>query len=133
MRRTATIIDDEHELHVRVTARGDTLLVDADDLPATGWTLKPEGLCRGDICVPVQDRDALVSRDGIDLRAFARTLGRPIAIEADAALAVLGEAGATGPRSLDAPDFTLPDLDGNPVSLRSFDGRKRLLLAWSSW
>ncbi len=133
MSATATIIDDDHELHVRVTPRADTLLVDPDDLPATGWSLKPEGLCRGEVCVPVRDREALVSRDGIDLRAFAKTLARPIAIEPDAALAVLGEPDASGPRSLDAPDFTLPDLDGNPVSLRAFDGRKRLLIAWSSW
>jgi hypothetical protein len=133
MSRTATIIDDDHELQMRGTARGDTLLVDADDLAATGWTLKPEGLCRGEVCVPVRDRDALGSRDGIDVRVFARMLSRPIAIEPDAAIAVLGEAGASGPRSLDAPDFTLPNVDGNPVSLRSFDGRKRLLIAWSSW
>jgi hypothetical protein len=133
MSTTATIVDADHELHMRVTARGDTLLVDAEDLTETGWTLKPEGLCRGEVCVPVRDREALASRDGIDLRAFARALGRPLAIDADAAIAVLGETGATGPRSLDAPDFTLPDLDGNPVSLRSFDGRKRLLIAWSSW
>jgi hypothetical protein len=133
MSHTATIVDDDHELQVRGTARGDALLVDPDDLAATGWTLKPEGLCRGDVCVPVRDRDALVSPDGIDVRAFARTLGRPIAVDPDASIAVLGEAETTGPRSLNAPDFTLPDVDGNPVSLRSFDGRKRLLIAWASW
>jgi peroxiredoxin len=36
-------------------------------------------------------------------------------------------------RSLAAPDFTLPDPHGNPVSLSDFGRRKRLLLAWSSW
>ncbi len=133
MMQTGTIVDDDRELHVRVTPRDDTLLVDIDDLATTGWTVKPEGLCRGEVCTPVRDRDALVTPDGVDLRVFAATLGRPVAIEPDARLAVLGEPSATGPRPLDAPDFTLPDLDGNPVSLRSFDGRKRLLIAWSSW
>ena len=37
----------------------------------TGWTLKPEGLCRGEMCVPVRDRAALGDADGIDLAAFA--------------------------------------------------------------
>ncbi len=35
--------------------------------------------------------------------------------------------------SLDAPDFTLPDLDGRGWSLRDFRGRKVFLLAWASW
>ncbi len=34
--------------------------------------------------------------------------------------------------SLTAPPFTLPDLDGNPVALADFAGRKRLLIAWAS-
>jgi len=35
--------------------------------------------------------------------------------------------------SLDAiaPDFTLPDLNGNPVSLSDFRGRKNVLLVFN--
>ena len=50
--------------------------------------------------------------------------------------AVLGEAPTTLRGDLDslvAPAFTLPELDGHPVSLSGFDGRKRLLFAWASW
>ena len=36
-------------------------------------------------------------------------------------------------RSLDAPEFTLPDLDGRPHTLSEHRGRKVLLLAWASW
>jgi len=36
-------------------------------------------------------------------------------------------------RSLDAPDFVLPDLDGRTHALSSFRGRKVFLLAWASW
>ena len=36
-------------------------------------------------------------------------------------------------RELEAPDITLPDLDGNPHSLSEWGGRKRLLQAFSSW
>ena len=30
-----------------------------------------------------------------------------------------------------APDFTLPDLNGNPVSLSDFRGRKNVLLVFN--
>jgi hypothetical protein len=135
--RAATIVDNDRATVVRAARVGDTLLVEADDLArATDWTLKPEGLCRDAICVPVRDRDALVHENHIDLRAFAAALGRPLALEPAAALAVLGEAPDTvGGQlaSLTAPPFTLPDLDGNPVALADFAGRKRLLIAWASW
>jgi peroxiredoxin len=35
--------------------------------------------------------------------------------------------------SLEAPDFTLPDLEGALHSLSDHRGKKRLLIAWASW
>jgi hypothetical protein len=35
--------------------------------------------------------------------------------------------------SLEAPDFTLPDLDGRPHSLRDYRGKKVFLVSWASW
>ena len=32
-----------------------------------------------------------------------------------------------------APDFALPDLDGNTVQLSDFKGKKIMLLSWASW
>ena len=32
-----------------------------------------------------------------------------------------------------APDFTLNDIDGNPVSLSDFKGKKVVLVFWASW
>jgi hypothetical protein len=137
MSDTATLVDCDRVTVVHATRADDTLLVDADDLArATGWTLKPEGLCRDDVCVPVRDRAALAHDRGIDVQAFAAALGRPVALEPAAAMAVIGDApDAMGAQlaSLTAPPFTLPDLDGNPVSLADFAGRKRLLIAWASW
>jgi len=103
---------------------------------ATGWQLKPEGLCRGDVCVPrAVLADALVG-DGVDVVGAALALRRPVAFEPAAAIAVLGDApddlAATIAEGT-APAFTLPDLDGNPVSLADFAGKKKLLFAWSSW
>jgi hypothetical protein len=134
---TATIVDRDRATVVHAVPGDDTLLVDADDLArATGWTLKPEGLCRGNVCVPVRNRDAIVHGPRLDLQAFADALHRPVALEPAAGLAVLGDASADVGAQLDsltAPPFTLPDLDGNPVALADFAGRKRLLIAWASW
>ena len=35
--------------------------------------------------------------------------------------------------SLQAPDFTLPDLQGKPHRLSDFHGKKILLVTWASW
>jgi cytochrome oxidase Cu insertion factor (SCO1/SenC/PrrC family) len=36
-------------------------------------------------------------------------------------------------RPVDAPRFTLPDLDGRPTRLESFHGRVVLLYFWTTW
>jgi len=63
-------------------------------------------------------------------------LRRPVAFEPAAAIAVLADAPedlAAAIAEGTAPAFTLPDLDGKPVSLADFAGKKKLLFAWSSW
>ena len=62
-------------------AEGDDLWLRSDALTAaSGWTLKPEGLCQGDICVPVPPKNAaLYVRDSeVNIAAFWRLLGRPL-------------------------------------------------------
>lgn len=136
---TVAIIDDAQHREVPGRVTDGRVLLDVDALDAaTGWRLKPEGLCRGDVCVPVRDRSALtpLGDDEIDVQAVAAALGRPVVIDADRSIVALGETADTRAeqmRSLRAPDFTLPDIDGNAVSLHTFDRRKVLLLAWSSW
>lgn len=101
-----------------------------------GWELKPEGLCRGDVCVPVRDREALVHRDEVDLGVFAELLGRPIVIDSDERVAGLGTASssqAAAMASLEAPDFELPDLAGRMHTLSEHRGKKVLLIAYASW
>jgi hypothetical protein len=103
---------------------------------ALGWTLKPEGLCRDDVCVPVRERDALVAGDRVDLVAAADALGRSAVIDDEmhmVAVALDREQRATALESLVAPDVTLPDLDGAPHALSEWRGQKRLLHAFSSW
>ena len=132
------IIDGSREIDVALRRDGERLLIAPDALrDALGWELKPEGLCRGDVCVPTQLHPDLVDAQGdIDIAVFAQAMGRASASDAAEGVAVLGEASAdrqalAADRS--APDFELPDLDGNPVALSEYAGKKRLIATWASW
>jgi hypothetical protein len=131
-----TIIGEDART-VDATISGDRVLVAPEVLPAAiGWELKPQGLCRGDTCVPVRDRSALFADDRLDLAAVAGALGRPVVVDAAAALAAIGldaEQRHAALQTLHAAPFTLPDLDGQPHELAEWRGQKRLLHAFSSW
>jgi hypothetical protein len=97
---------------------------------ATGWELKPEGLCRSERCVPF----ASGSTDAIDVADVARALGMPLVREPRAGLWALGpEAGGKALATAKLPDLELPDVDGRPFRFSSLRGRKTLLVAWASW
>ncbi len=103
---------------------------------ATGWALKPAGLCRGDVCIPVRDRAALADERGVDLARFAAALGRPLALDSEEGAAALGTAAserAQALATLEAPDFALPDLAGAQHRLSEHRGKKVLLIAYASW
>ncbi len=135
--RTLTLIDDGRPRTVEAVVQGDAIHLSPAALEqALGWELKPQGLCRGETCVPVRDRAALVHEDGIDLGTLARLLDRPLAAEAAEGVAVLGACASDRAQRLaamGAPDFTLPDLQGRLHSLRDQRGKKTLLIAWASW
>ena len=99
----------------------------------TGWTPKPEGLCRGEVCVPAPKS---IRDDGtVDVEVAAARLGMPLVSDNDRSLWALGPATVTG-RALStatATDPTLMDRDGNPFKLSSLHGRKVLLVAWASY
>ncbi len=124
-----TVLSDAGEISVGAT---DGLWLDALDAErATGWTLKPEGMCQDDVCVPIAVRDGRV-----DVAAFWRKLNRPVVGDASGAIWVLG-AGADQRSDalggLIAPDFTLPDLAGAPHTLSALRGNKVFLCTWASW
>lgn len=134
---TVTVVDGDRVVEVVGDARSDTVLLEPPMLePAVGWTLQPEGLCRGSVCVQVHEPDALHVDGAISLRAVADSLRRPFAMSSEPAIAVLGESTeALDPSLLDhaAPPFRLPSVDGTEIALDDYAGRKRMLLAWSSW
>lgn len=131
-----TILDAGRSTTVDAAISGDRVRIDAAGLEeATGWEHKPEGLCRGSICVPVRD-PGLADAEEIDLAAFAGALGRPLALSITGRVAALGEAAgerAHGLGALQAPDFALPDLAGRIHRLSELRGRKVLLAAYASW
>ena len=101
-------------------------------LDRTGWELKPEGACKGERCVPMDDLHR--SGDRIDVAGFAARLGMAVARDGKHGLWALGP--ESGGRVLDSarfPDVVLSDFDGHPFDLAALRGRKLLLVAWASY
>jgi hypothetical protein len=120
-------------------ADGEQLWIGAGEFArATGWSLKPEGFCRGDVCVPVPaDRTAeFVAGDVVNAAAFWRQMNNAVVHDAIGEVWVLGPNAtdrSTSLQSLEAPDFTLPDLTGVERTLSEHRGKKVLLATWASW
>jgi hypothetical protein len=96
----------------------------------TGWLVKPEGLCRGERCVPFRTTDA----GTVGLPAAAEALAMPLVHDAGHGLWALGaEAGGRALRSAIAPELELPEFRGGSFRLSSLRGTKVLLVAWASW
>jgi hypothetical protein len=95
----------------------------------TGWEIKPEGACQGDVCVPL-DQTA-----GFDLVATAERLRMALVRDEASALWALGPA-SLGDRALasaDAPELILDDLSATPFRLSSLRGQKVLIVSWAPY
>ena len=112
------------------------LTVDAHELEnRTGWSVKPEGACKAEVCVPLPI-EARLDDGRLDIAVLAPQLGMPIVTDTAAGVWALGPETAVTGRTLTSavtPDLTLPDADGNPWKLSSLRGQKVLLVAWASW
>jgi AhpC/TSA family len=134
------IYEDKPASVANAQAQGADLWMPTRELQAaTGWELKPQGLCRDERCVPIPParRDQFLrAGDMVNLAALARQLDQPVVHDDSHALWFFGESANSRREtlaSLEAPDFTLPDIDGNLHSLSDYRGRKVLLLSWASW
>jgi hypothetical protein len=108
-----------------------SLEVDPGVLEArTGWAIKPEGACKGDLCVPLPSP----AGTAVDARVLAERIGMPLVQDEAAGLWALGpEAMGRALTTARAPDFELPDLAGKLFRLSSLRGQKVLLVTWASW
>jgi hypothetical protein len=106
----------------------DTLDIDTDTFFAgTGWQIRPEGACKGDVCVPLPT--------GFELSTTAARLGMALVHDEAHDLWALGPESLSG-RALataEAPELALPDLDGNEFRLSSLRGEKVALVAWAPY
>ncbi|MEO5839844.1 MAG: hypothetical protein ABIQ73_15850 [Acidimicrobiales bacterium] len=102
-----------------------------------GWERKDQGLCRDDVCIPTRSLAGIEDDDGrFDLTRLAELLGRPLAVDLEADAAFVGVGAADRAATLarfEAPDFTLPDIDGRLHSLAQHRGKKVFLATWASW
>lgn len=109
---------------------------------ATGFVVKPQGVCRDELCFPIPAKrkaDFISRRGGVswfNLTAFAALVKQPLARDQKNGVWYFGkreDERGTHLASLKAPDFTLPDLNGKMHSLADYRGKKVLLITWASW
>ncbi len=117
---------------------GDGLWLTAAELhEVSGWELKPEGLCRDEVCVPLDGpRAPQIDGDLICVSRLWEQLGRPALCDTAGSTWFLGTAAedrAQQLKTLEAPDFALPDIEGKLHRLSDYRGKKILLATWASW
>ena len=102
--------------------------IDTDTFQAeTGWEIKPEGACKGEVCVPLAG--------GFELSLAAESLGMALVHDAEHGVWALGPESLNG-RALvtaEAPDLVLPDLDGKAFHLSSLRGQKVVIVSWAPY
>jgi hypothetical protein len=135
--RLITIINESRSTDIEATIEGGRVSLTAAAVEtALGWALKPEGFCRDDACVPVREGSRAVVDGEVDLAGLADLLGLPLALDVEHRAAALGEAPehrAAALATLEAPDFTLPGLDGRMHTLSAHREKKVFLAVWASW
>ena len=107
---------------------------------ATGWELKPEGPCLGEICVPLLDNEKSEwiedREDGqwLNMSGLADKVGQKQA-QGDGvwSLGSVPEVRRSTLESALAPDFEVTDRNGDTFRLSDMRGKKVLIITWASW
>lgn len=138
----ATVLYNDAAFDVASTlADPDDLWVGADDLKRiNGFVLKGNQLCLNALCVPATpNSDVRIQRSGktwLSVTELARQLQQAVAVDTEKHVWSLGEIPSMRATFFDqavAPDFTLLNRLGQPVSLKDFRGKKVLIVTWASW
>jgi hypothetical protein len=109
------------------------LWVRAADLPRINqFTVKPQGACRADMCIPIPK--ALKSGEWFNLTGFAQKLHQNyVAEEGVWSFSEIPMIRGDYYQSRIAPEFAVPDRKGRLVHLSDFRGKKVLVVTWASW
>ena len=94
----------------------------------TGWVIKSEGACKGDVCVPL-------GPGGFDVATTAQRLRMALVHDEPAGLWALGPE-SLGDRALvtaEAPELVLDDIDGKEFRLSSLRGQKVAIVSWAPY
>jgi len=139
----ATIVYDDRtsEISAADEQPGQLWIATADLKRAIGFELKPQGVCRDELCFPMpksREQEFVRKRAGkswFNLVAFARLVEQPVAHDEAFSIWYFGLRSDQRQvlSSLKALDFTLRDINGKTHSLSDFRGKKVLLLTWASW
>jgi hypothetical protein len=100
----------------------------------TGWELKPQGACRGEVCVPLP-ADSW-SAGGVTVAAVAERLAMPVVRDTDRGLSAIGPSALSGRAlaTVEAADVELPlALSDGVWRLASQRGRRTVVVAWAPW
>ena len=99
----------------------------------TGWDAKPEGMCRGEVCIPAP---GALDNGAVNIETAAARLGMPIVHDTEHGVWSLGAATATG-RTLATAVARFPssliDAMGRGFDFASLRGRRIIMIAWASW
>jgi hypothetical protein len=145
--RTTIVYDDAAiDLTAAREDAGQLWITTADLKRATRFEVKPQGVCRDELCFPLPKarRETFIHKDAsgsrlrqswFNMTAFANLVHQPVAHDAALATWYFGLRSDQRQQlsSLQAPDFTLPDLQGKLHRLSDFRGKKILLVTWASW
>lgn len=140
----ATVVYDEKATAIdpaRLEESGQLWISTADLARATRFEVKPQGVCRDELCFPLpkaRTAEFLRQEHGktwFNLTAFAALVRQPVAVDSGLSSWYFGQRSDQQQRleSLQAPDFTLPDMAGQTHSLSDFRGKKVFLITWASW
>lgn len=153
-----TVVYDDHSTEVGAAqftgaSSSELWLTTADLTRATGFAVKPQGVCREELCFPLpkarmqeflrpesRAETKVAAKDDaksgwFNLTAFAGLVHQPVAHDDALSTWYFGLRSDQQKQlaSLHAPDFTLPDMAGKMHSLSDFRGKKVFLITWASW
>ena len=130
------------EVAVAPNSSTDLWITTSDLARATRFVIKPQGVCRDELCFPLpknRKADFISKKDAttwFNLSNFARLIKQSFVADQKNNVWYFGvraEERNVYITSLEAPNFTLPDLNGKLHSLADFRGKKVLLVTWASW